>query len=280
MTTITNAYINALLSDASYVDLSVGATPADINEASKKRLTPTQAAYLAANFEVASVINTSDIPLLGSGFDATVWRGKAGTEFAGQVFVSMRGTEPGADLLADVVDVATSAGAVGQIVDMINWWLRETTPVGQLAQQIKAIAPKADDANSAYSFGWSDSTAGTGNLVGVTNVQVDGHSLGGHLATAFARIFGGNVTIDGMSTFNSAGFNTQQANAMFGELQALLRTGLSTYSTQQDNYYAQNGINFTTNEWWFSQKGDRVGLYQEEGTGIANHSMYKLNALA
>ena len=35
----------------------------------------------------------------------------------------------------------------------------------------------------------------TGNLVGVTSVQVNGHSLGGHLASSFARIFGGeNLT--------------------------------------------------------------------------------------
>ena len=57
-------------------------------------MTPALAVYIAANFEVASSINTSDIPLIGSGFDATVWRGKTGTEFACQTFVSMPGTEP------------------------------------------------------------------------------------------------------------------------------------------------------------------------------------------
>lgn len=104
---IQTAYINALLADAAYVDANSLAT--DLPE----RMTPTQAAYLAANFEVVSAINTSDIPLVGSGFDAMVWRGKAGTEFAGKIFVSMRGTEPlpGADLLADA-DLALTDGAL------------------------------------------------------------------------------------------------------------------------------------------------------------------------
>ena len=236
---IQTAYINALLADAAYVDANSLATDLP------KRMTPTQAAYIAANFEVASAINTSDIPFVGSGFDAVVWRGKAGTEFAGQVFVSMRGTEvfPGADLMADS-DLALTEGALSQITDMINWWLRETTPMGQLAQQVKWDPLRQPNSNSVEivpGFAWSSSVAGTGNLAGVSNVQVDGHSLGGHLATAFARIFGGSVSIDGLSTFNSAGFNTQQANAMFLGLQALLGTGLGSYSEKQINYYGSNG---------------------------------------
>ncbi len=135
MTKIADAYINALLADASYVDLVDEPlnSPANI-ESLGKRLTTTQADYLAANFEIASLVNTSDIPFVGSGFDATVWRGKAGGEYAGQVFVSMRGTEPppiaaGADLLADS-DLALASGARSQIADMVNWWLKITTPTG------------------------------------------------------------------------------------------------------------------------------------------------------
>jgi hypothetical protein len=63
MSNIQSAYINALLADASYVDLAASATPADVIEATKTRLTPTQAAYLSANFEIASTVNESDNPL-------------------------------------------------------------------------------------------------------------------------------------------------------------------------------------------------------------------------
>jgi hypothetical protein len=92
MTTIANAYINALLADAAYVNLlNEPLDSTSNNRILQDRLTSTQADYLAANVEVASIANYSDIPFVGSGFDATVWRGKEGTEFAGQTFVSLGG---------------------------------------------------------------------------------------------------------------------------------------------------------------------------------------------
>jgi hypothetical protein len=57
---IQNAYINALLADAAYVDTDTFATDLVIN------LTQTQANFLTANFEVASTENKDDIPILGS----------------------------------------------------------------------------------------------------------------------------------------------------------------------------------------------------------------------
>ena len=142
MSTINQSYVNALLADAAYVDVTREMTIDELKSKLVTRMTPTLAEYLVANFEIASVVNSSDTPLVGSGFDDTVWRGKTGGDYAGQVFVSMRGTEPppvaaGADLLADG-DLATSAGAHYQIMDMVNWWLRESTPTGQLAKQIKS----------------------------------------------------------------------------------------------------------------------------------------------
>jgi len=40
--------------------------------------------YIADNFEVLGAIDTLDAIGAGSGFDATVWKGRAGTEFDGQ----------------------------------------------------------------------------------------------------------------------------------------------------------------------------------------------------
>ena len=51
---------------------------------------------------------------------------------------------------------------------------------------------------------------------------------------------------------------------------------MSAVPDKQTNYFAENGINFTTNNWWFTQMGQRVGLFQEEGTGLTNHYMYRL----
>src|SRR3990167_6386318 len=109
MTTIANAYINALLADAAYVEVARDMNEARLKVALESRMTPTLASYIAANFEVTSSINTPDIPLIGSGFDATVWRGRVGTEYAGQVFVSTRGTEPpGIDIWGADTDLATN----------------------------------------------------------------------------------------------------------------------------------------------------------------------------
>jgi hypothetical protein len=111
-------------------------------------------------------------------------------------------------------------------------------------------------------------------------IEVNGHSLGGYLATAFTRLFGSQAHVAHTSTFNSAGFAPGSEPA-FVNLQNLIGPsyGLGRFpnEAEQSNYFAANGLNVTTaNSFWFSQQGQRVELYQEEGLGIANHSMYKL----
>lgn len=134
MTTIEQDYINALLADASYVrELVANAPTAYLSRAISARMTPGLAESIASNFEVASHIESDD--RIGSGFDATVWRGRAGTPYAGRVYVSMRGTLGLQDLLTDV-KLALSGDGGQQVADMVNWWLRITTPVGQNARQI------------------------------------------------------------------------------------------------------------------------------------------------
>jgi hypothetical protein len=50
---------------------------------------------------------------------------------------------------------------------------------------------------------------------------------------------------------------------------------------KQTNYFAEHGLDLTTNNWWFSQIGTRTPLFNEEGTGVPNHLMYKMtDALA
>jgi pimeloyl-ACP methyl ester carboxylesterase len=173
-----------------------------------KLMTLTQATFIAANFEVIGAENNSDIPLYGSGFDATVWRGKAGSDYAGQVFVSMRGTEPspGADLVADG-SLATRGIPYEQIRDMANWWLRATAKQGDEVKQIKVdsfVTPSL----TSYTFAAGTAVKATGELYGqVGNITaVNGHSLGGYLATAFTRLFRVQANVTQTSTFNSAGF--------------------------------------------------------------------------
>ena len=121
---IQNAFINALLADASYVEglIDPTGTPRSGDDLAtygelKKRLTPELARYLADHFEVVTQKLTNDSS--ESGFDATVWRSKDD----GQVYVSMRGTEGGGDLIADA-DLTIFGLARWQTIDMVNWWLK------------------------------------------------------------------------------------------------------------------------------------------------------------
>ena len=64
----------------------------------------------------------------------------------------------------------------------------------------------------------------------------------------------------------------------------MFRTAWAVFpnATEQTNYFAANGLNFTTNSFWFNQVGQRVELFNESDlTQIGNHYMYKLtDALA
>ena len=279
MTTIHDAYINALLADATYAINSdvLSSTNLATFPALRTRMTPTLATFIGDNFYVATHIDTSDNPLLGSGFDVTVWRGSANTEFAGKTYVSFTGSEDLADFVSADLDLTLSGVATQQIVDMVNWWLTNTTAAGQPAKQIQLSGGVLSSAPSGV---------GTGILSDVTGVIVDGHSLGGHLATAFTRLFGGQAgwSIDHTYTYNSAGF-TPNSEQVFQQIETLLGAGVSKGYFEgivgQSNFFAENGINVTTQNLFGGQQGLRNPLFNEESTGFPNHYMYKLtDALA
>lgn len=283
MNEVSIAYINALLADASYRTVTAEMTNEELADELESRMTTTQASYIAANFEV---LNSETSPT--GGFDAVLWRGKPTSDYAGQIFVSMRGTQ-GATDIADDIALAASGVPIDQIVDMVNWWLRITAPTS--ATNVAQIRYSAE----TVSFELAASTTGTGtpDTIGITSIAgVNGHSLGGYLATAFTRLFGANV--QSVSTFNSAGFsnvaalNTQNSFDQIAQLIGahLGRGSFGAVESLQTNYYAKNGWSVTTNNWGevgflvpgFNQYGARVGLYQEDLLGnnpIANHSIYK-----
>ena len=283
MATINDTYINALLADASYVSqLNLALTPGALTTALTGRMTPDLARFIGDNFNVVTQVGG-----LASSFDATVWRGNVGTPNAGRIYVSMRGTQEGPDFTTDG-DLAASGLAHRQLVDMVNWWLRETMPPSTGAGTplyATQIALSSDD-----DFVLAPSVQGTGALAGLGAIaSVNGHSLGGYLASAFVRIFGAGWPVDAINTFNSAGFSRLAASNIengFGQISLLVGSGLGlgTFSSAQNNYFALNGINVTTNTWnpvGFQQYGVRVGMYQEDLTpgGINNHFMYKLTDL-
>ncbi|RCS56718.1 hypothetical protein [Parvibium lacunae] len=116
-TTINQAYINALLADAVYANdnqgLKNGQTGQILESVIQKRMTPTQAKFIADNFTVVSAEDKPDAPF-GSSFEGVVWRGNAGTDYAGQIYVSMRGSQQITDFLVDG-DLATSGATYSQM---------------------------------------------------------------------------------------------------------------------------------------------------------------------
>ena len=272
MPSMTDNYVNALLADAAYVDgLSAGISSDRLASLLNVRMTEPQAQFIKSNFEILTNV-TKGGSLLTSGFDATVWRGKTGTVYAGKVYVSLRGTAGAADLFSDV-DVAANGAARAQYVDMINWWLKASSVAGQAVKQVALASGGAE-----LYFGSAPTAVATGELAGITHVEVSGHSLGGHLASAFSRLFGASITVDHITTFNSAGFRAS-SEAILREIETLLGTGTGAFPTtsQQTNLFAAHGISVTTNSFWFSQVGQRVELFNEEdATQVGNHKIYKL----
>ncbi|MEJ6021971.1 putative Ig domain-containing protein [Ramlibacter sp. PS4R-6] len=282
--TLNDAYINALLADASYVDgLAIDMTGALLANQISGRMTPALARYIGSNFTVLDVAAG-----LSSSFEAVVWRGNVGTSFAGQTFISFRGTQEGPDFTDADPDLASSGLAHRQLADMVNWWLRETTPARYpdgdpvFVRQVKLTTDN--------DFVLGDLVPAAGSLAGLTSAKsVNGHSLGGYLATSFARIFGAKWPIETVNTFNSAGFSklaTSNIDLAFSRIASAIgpEFSLETFSHSQNNYFALNGINVTTNTWdpvGFQQYGVRVGLFQEDLTSevINNHYMYKLTDL-
>lgn len=298
MKIINDTYINALLANASYIRLQTrplgfsndDAPPTGILrstseqlEALTESLTAPQAKYLLDNFEV---LNQELSPT--GGFDAVVWKGKAGSIYTGKVYISMRGTQGLTDI-ADDIELSSQGVPSDQIVSMVNWWLRETAVKGTIVKQIKTISIIQGIINTE-SFALSEKNAiGTGILTGINSIEsVNGHSLGGYLSTAFTRLFGNSADVKSIHTFNSAGFSSVaqfSINQDFNIIDGLLNNqgkSFNNIENIQKNYFAENGINITTNEsaptWGvgFNQYGERLSINQEEGIGLSNHSMYKI----
>ena len=206
MKAINYAYINALLADAAYMDLRKGLVVKDVIDALSERMTEDQAKFIAASFDVIASENKSDIPLLGSGLDATVWRGKSGTDYAGEVYVSFRGTQPkdgGADIEADV-DLASRGVGYNQLRDMVNWWMRITGKPGDLVKQLKVETIASSPLANNYTFAADSPVVATGELYGQvsTIAGVNALSLGGCLFAAFTHLLEANLLA--ATTFNSA----------------------------------------------------------------------------
>ena len=118
MTTINEAFTNALLADAAYVE---GLTPnTDLSRALLNRMTSTLATQIGKSFTVVTQIESGL-----SSFDATVWRANnenGSPNPNGKLYVSMRGTQQLTDFLVDA-DLAVTGNARARVTDTggVTW---------------------------------------------------------------------------------------------------------------------------------------------------------------
>ena len=114
-------------------------------------------------------------------------------------FFPQGGTESGTDMLIADVDLTINSLARSQAIDMINWWSRITTERGKPALQVEYKNRYVYDEHAGHDifigreFVLAPAVQGEGLISAddlARGLQVNGHSLGGQLASAFARIFG------------------------------------------------------------------------------------------
>ncbi|MGB3937295.1 MAG: calcium-binding protein, partial [Burkholderiales bacterium] len=239
----------------------------------------TQAQTLAASWTIVHhQANTA------SGFSASLFRAK---DDPSSLVLALRGTEfrdPSQALddlgKADIGGIILSGLAVNQILDLYNYWKRLTSPLGlpvRHAKLVRSVTPPssglfytqpriggqgaADYYSIQFEMRGGAGETGLELVVGApTSLVVAGHSLGGHLSTAFLRFFGNSgaeaVTVNGMGSREDP-----FVNAFFD---ALAETPNTSFDAQRiSNVFGSAGPNLATGELLYPQQGIRAQLFTE-----------------
>ncbi|MDF1588647.1 MAG: hypothetical protein P1P93_05755 [Gammaproteobacteria bacterium] len=220
MTTEINAYYeNSQLAQAAYAVLTEGMTPPQIEAAlgfeQQSNYSVTQGNIFAEQYDVIDSQQNTD-----TGFSATLFQDQAGT-----YTLAIRGTELTTDfsndvLLTDIADIGADGIALKQAVDLFNYYQKLITPVGSEAMQLdyyQGVLPP--DPGTPYQTILDDgsvpkyrylkvisSVEGLGEIPESAEINVAGHSLGGHLALILSRLDPDNI--NQVYTYNAPGFDT------------------------------------------------------------------------
>ena len=221
----------ASLAEAAYADLfKDGALQTDRAEVKNiliaNKWSATQADEFLTHYRVVSQQPNTD-----TGYSATLFErldadgSLTGTVGAGtgQYVFAQRGTEAlaqaGLDLAVDIGDLVADGLAWSQIVDMYNYWKQLTTPENQHYQKATIVLQPFPPVSGGFildrtvglvaaffrTIQLADAISPAGPKVPVgAPLEVAGHSLGGHLASAFTRLFAGVASQ--AYTMNGAGY--------------------------------------------------------------------------
>ncbi|NHN37434.1 hypothetical protein G8764_09040 [Pseudomaricurvus alcaniphilus] len=229
-----------------------------------------------------------------TGFSGSFYMVKAG-ESSGSFVFTLRGTDGNfiknpvefyKDYISDL-----SLGVLGtatlQIMDMLNFYLQAITPANeQVAQYQINVGVSTSDAGLMLAEKAPANGLGIPGLNATTPIIVTGHSLGGHLAQAFVRLFPNIVSA--AYTYNAPGINSgvdgfDHLAEMLGAITDPINvTPGPSADARVTNVIAEPGAEFT------AIVGDNLGasemLFIEQGRVgdiLTNHSIKSLtDALA
>jgi Ca2+-binding RTX toxin-like protein len=172
-----------------------------------------------------SIVEGSHQPNMPSGFSATLFQGKPDSgDLSGQYVLAIRGTE---EMLidlggADGGDILLDGLAVDQIIDLYNYTQKlihsgeyqaakltkvdgvDGGPIDAFYAKTHGLLFLDGVETGIYRIDFETHNDGVGLLPAGSQVHVTGHSLGGHLAAAFSRMFP-SLTLDA-TMINGAGF--------------------------------------------------------------------------
>ena len=226
------------------------------------------------------------IPDTAAGFSATIFeRLDAVGNGTGNFSLAIRGSTTAnylADFLADAALIAVDGIAVWQLVDLYNFWQRATTSESltyQAAQlvlydSLGNLPPGAIPVGSSpYGIVFGDSSAlpdisirlGSGKIpAGLSTLNVAGHSLGGHLAMAFTRLFPALAT--DATGINGLGFKPSHPTVV-SLFSILGGVGANAFDPDKiQNVYGLAGPEFAAMDYLaLRQPGGYDGIFIESG---------------
>lgn len=190
MTTNLAAFQQAQTAEAAYATFVDGAgnlITTDIGVETALRNSGFSASQATAFRESWEVIN--QIPdTSNSSFSATLFRSRQTNAY----HLAIKGSLEASDFIQDANLIAANGVAVDQLVDLYNYWKALNTPAGTSYQAAYVgYGTTVQFGDSAAVRAGTPLASGLGKLLDCSSVTVSGHSLGGHLAMAFTRLFPG-----------------------------------------------------------------------------------------
>ena len=287
MSAIQELYQQAVLAEAAYANFwdnnlnALITNPEDVKNALiASKFSPAQATAFVKKWRVAH-----HIPDTTNGFSATLFeRLDANGNSTGQYSLGIRGStwdDFGLDFQSDVGDIFLDGVVLQQLVDLYNYWQRLTAPlnnnyqtarlvtlVNETVQLQEGLITEAElrsrpdiiiDSPSqtvrTVQFATSSQADGLG-LTTAATVDISGHSLGGHLAMAFSRLFpsatGSAVGVNGLG-FLPTNSNVNNLFAMLG--------GAANFDASKIlNVYGERGFEVAAQDAYLRQVGGYQGI--------------------